>query len=469
MTLQRRLLLFLTIAAPLVWAVTAGIAWREARHEIAELFDTQQVRFARQMLSLVGLADSGSPGAMQVPPVPMPPVGTEGAAELEDLSVAVWVAGRRLPLDDASRTLPDPEGRDGFVDLLLDGQPWRVFYLRTTDGVERVVAVGQSAAERDELAEAMMLSQLLPWMLMLPVLMAVLAFAVGAALEPVRALTRAVERRGAGDLSPIASRDVPAELLPLVGATNRLFERIGESIQQERRFTADAAHELRTPIAAVRAQWDAALLATDPHARRRAEQGVASGLDRLARLVSQMMAMARADAARTADASPQAGATLRPIDWHSTLDTALDDCLPLLESRDAQLVVDWPPDAIEPMPLEGDAALLATMLRNLVDNAIRYGREGGTVHLHFLADRIVVEDDGPGLDADKKARLGERFHRMGDSGTSGSGLGVSIARRVAALHGLAIGFQDRAATGSAAGLRVTIVREAPSARTGSDT
>ncbi|MFN7645524.1 MAG: ATP-binding protein [Burkholderiales bacterium] len=449
MTLQRRLLLYIALMAPLVWAVAAGAAWWRTQHEIDELYDTELVRLSRQVLSLL-------PPTIEATDLPAKPPGGDalapagGAAELQTMSVAVWIGDRRALSDTEGASLPWRDGADGFVDMPIDGRRWRVYYLRDPSGGLRRVAVGQDLAERAELAEGLLLSQLLPWLAVLPLLLVALAFSVRRALAPLRSISHALERRDANDLTPIGSAGVPADLVALVGSIDRLLLRVDDAIRQERRFTADAAHELRTPIATARAHWDALRLSSDAADRERAVAGVSGGLQRLAHLVSQMLAMARADAS--------SGLRHDPIDWRSVIGQALEDALPVIEAHDTQVDVDWPDAGVEPMPMAGDAGLLASMLRNLVDNAARYGRPGGRVCIQVAADRIVVVDEGPGLDEATRAHLGERFHRSAGSRHPGSGLGVSIATRVCALHGLDIRFENRTGPSGNEGLRVTVLR-----------
>ena len=447
MTLQRRLLLLIALVAPLVWAAAGAGAWWRAQHEIAELYDTEMVRLARQVLALLPTTTEAAQRAAGLPPTAGEP---GGEAELRTLSVAAWIGGQRVLSDAEGASLPWRDGDDGFLDASLDGAAWRLYYLGDAPGGPRRVAVGQDLAERAELVQGLLLSQLWPWLASLPVLLLALAAAVRHALSPMRALTRAVERRDAGDLRPVGGDGVPADLAPLVGSIDRLLARLDAAIRQERRFTADAAHELRTPIATVRAHWDALRLSASPAERERAAAGVSAGIDRLGHLVAQMLAMARADAA---PALPD-----RAVDWPAVVEQAVADALPIVEARDARLEVEWPARGVAPMPLSGDPGLLASMLRNLIDNAIRYGPPRGRVVVRIGADRIEVEDEGPGLDPDARAHLGRRFHRVAGAGQPGSGLGVSIVERVATLHGLAVTFEERRALDGRAGLRVTVSR-----------
>ena len=442
MTLQRRLLMLLLIGAPAIWLIAVGFSGWRARVEINELFDTQQVRLAQQVLALVpdGLPAQGREVVA--------PAGERGGADLADMSVAVWDAqGRRLLVDREGATLPLERDRAGFTGFVSDGQAWRVFYLRSAQGI--VVAVGQLAEERDEVLRDLLLSQLLPWLLMLPVLLAVLVASVRRALRPVHVLTQQLEARHADDLQPVKAA-VPTELQPLIHSINGLFERIARAVEHERRLTADAAHELRTPLAALRAQWEAADAAQrrgDLAAVEHARQQVGKGIERIEHLFEQLLALARAEGSALQNAAL--------VDWTRVLEQALADCLPLLEERGADVDVAWPEHGLVAMPLRGDATLLATLLRNLVDNALRYG--GTKVDVRVAPDRIVVEDNGPGVPATLLPRLGDRFHRPPGQVQAGSGLGLSIVRRIAELHGLTVRYANRS---DGAGLRVELIRPA---------
>ncbi len=451
MTLQRRLLVLLLAAVPLIWAVAVVTSLLRARHEIEELFDTQQVRLAQQVLALVhargGELDSSWPEMPR--PAAGAAAGDVGSAELQDLSVAVWSRDGRLRLADREgRALPRHDGPSGFDDLVLDGAPWRVYYLRADDGAW-TVGVGQASEERDEVLQGLLLGQLLPWALMLPVLVVATIVAVRHALKPVRALAADLGGRGPDDLHGVATAGLPAELAPLVRAMNRLFDKIRGTLEHERRLTADAAHELRTPLAALRSQWEAMRVAGDAAVRDAAFRHVGEGIQRLERVVTQLLALSGVEAR-------PAAVFAAPIDWRRVVQDALSDCLPLVEACGAEVDVSWPDDGTAPFPLAGDDALLALCLRNVVDNALRYGAR--RVRIRVAADALVVEDDGPGVSEAVLARLGDRFYRPHGQSATGSGLGLSIVRRVADLHGLAVDFERLEPP--LHGLRVTLRRAA---------
>lgn len=426
MSLQRRLILFLLACAPIVWTLAALVSVDRARHEIDELFDTEIIRLSRQVQStLTGLNTPGSPG---------PLTGETGEADLRDLAIAVWDAkGQLLLVDREGAQLPRRPEAAGFVDMMIDGAPWRVYYLQSPGG-EWLVAAGQSVHEREELAWNLLGSQLLPWLAVLPLLMLAMAWAVRRAMKPLQALTIELQGRDADDLQPVPASHAPEELRPLLTAMNGLFARIEATLSRERRFTADAAHELRTPLAVLRAQWDALRVAPDDVGRREAEARLGRGLDRLDRVVTQMLALSRLDATERLPSAT-------PVAWAPLLEQALGDALPLADRRHIELAVEGEPSDFA---LQGDAGLLAVMLRNLLDNAVRYAPEGSTVVLRFAPGHLAVENGGPPLAPEALARLGERFRRAEGQSETGSGLGLSIAQRVAALHGLRLRHGPRA-------------------------
>lgn len=448
MSLQKRLLLYLLVSAPLVWLMALVASAQFARHEINELYDSEMIRLAREVQATLR-----PPVAGQEPPAPpMVKPSDHGDAEIEDLAIAVWSHdGRLLSADREGVRLPYRRDGSGFADLTLGGEAWRVYYLQSFSG-DRLVAAGQKVYERDELVYDLTLSQLVPWVLVLPVLLAVMALAVRRALVPVHRLAGELRGRSADDLREVPQQQAPAELAPLVDAMNGLFLRIGELIAHERRFTADAAHELRTPLAVLRAQWDVVRRAGAGPQRAEAEAKFGAGLDRLDRLVQQLLAMSRLEAEGQAMARDE-------VRWAPVVEQAMSDCLALAERRRIELVCEWPPEGRHAMPLLGDPALLTVMLRNLLDNAARYAPAGSQVVLRFAEDRIEIDNGGPALSAQQLSRLGERFHRPEGQEESGSGLGLSIARRVAALHGLVL---DVSAHDDGTGVRVTL-RFAPPA------
>lgn len=449
MTLQRRLIFAVLIAAPVVWLLTIGLTYVRARHEINELYDTDMVRMALQMHSVVPLVDvAAAPSRTRLPQLVE---GDQGDAGLGDLAIAAWLPdGKSLHIDPEGDLLPRAPGVKGFTDVTINKKAWRLYYLDDPDTGWRV-CVGQQIGERNELILSYIAAQVLPWAAGLPVLIGLLIWFMRRALAPVRALSSDIEGRAPDDRRPLSLEAVPGELVPLVHAMNRLLARVSDSIEHERRLTADAAHEMRTPLAALKAQWEIAERSPDADERAQARANVASGIDRIGRLVSQLLTLSRLE-----DAS--APPSRQPVNWLPVAQQALSDCVGLAQQKQVDVELEWPAQGHPPLPVAGDTSLLSLMLRNLLDNAIRYSPPGALVTVDFQPDGITVRDQGPGVAPDVLARLGDRFFRGGSGQREqGHGLGISIARRVARLHGLEIAFANRT-DGAGKGLAVRIGR-----------
>jgi two-component system sensor histidine kinase QseC len=425
-SLQGRLLALVLGGVLAVWLATALTTWLDARHELDELLDSHLAQAA----ALLVVQQQGEAVEEDHDEVDAPLLHRYAAR----VAFEVFHEGR-LSLRSAQAPLAPLSGGgldapDGFRSVSLDGAAWRVF---ATHGAERDVRVfvGERIDTRDAILWAVLRSTLLPLLLALPLLGAALWWAVRRGLLPLRRLGRALAARHPQALTPVALPGAPAEMAPLMDALNALFGRIAALMEAERRFTADAAHELRTPIAAIRTQAQVALGEADEALRRHALQATLAGCDRATRLVEQLLTLSRLDSG----AAPPLG----PVDLGALVRQGLADLAPaaLAKGQDLELNAD------APAWVTGDATLLAVLVRNLVDNAIRYSPAGATVRVALGqgpdgAVRLSVEDSGPGLSDADLQRLGERFFRVLGPGTSvgnsGSGLGWSIVRRVAAVQ-----------------------------------
>jgi two-component system sensor histidine kinase QseC len=298
----------------------------------------------------------------------------------------------------------------------------------------------------------------LPMLAALPLLALGIWWAVRRGTAPLRALGRTLAARQPRSLEPVAVHDAPAEMQPMLDALNALFGRIDALMASERRFTADAAHELRTPIAAIRTQAQVALDEADSEARRHALQATIEGCDRASRLIDQLLMLARLEAGTAAP-------TMTSVDLAALARQVVAALAPAALARAQHLSL----DAAQTLPVSGNEALLSALVRNLLDNAIRYSPNGARVQIALTPDTagvvLTVDDGGPGLDEAGLARLGERFYRALGHDAAGSGLGWSIVRRIAEVHGAAI----EARHSPLGGLRVRVRFGAATAtRTGGD-
>ena len=291
------------------------------------------------------------------------------------------------------------------------------------------VLPGPEAAEaREEIVEALGDALVWPLATALPALALAVWLGVGAGLRPLGALGRELGRRGPQDLAPLDAARTPAEIAPLVDELNRLFARIGEALERERRLTADAAHELRTPLAVLSTQAQVARRASSEAARDEALEALVAGAERAARLVEQMLTLARLESGESAGAA-------QPVALRALAREVLAEAAPFAHAKGIELeLAEGPAPAVN-----GHAGLLGILLRNLVDNAVRYTAPGDAVRVTLSDERagvrLEVSDNGPGVPPQALGRLGERFHRIEDAGETGSGLGLSIVRRIAELHG----------------------------------
>jgi signal transduction histidine kinase len=310
------------------------------------------------------------------------------------------------------------------------------------------------ATEREEVAGEIAEQLLKPMLFALPALALLLVIAIGFALRPLRQLARDVEQRAPGRLDPLPLAGLPAEVEPLVNRLNSLFANIMRALENERRFTADAAHELRTPLAAIKAQAQVALASVDAAERQHALNQILAGCDRATHLVAQLLTLARLD---TGTSHPMQAVGLRPV-AEEVLSMAAGEaiereCDLVLRDGDAQV--------------RGDPLLLQALLRNLVDNALRHS--GGT-QIEVAIGRtdghavLTVSDNGRGIPTDERERVLQRFYRSASTDTcdldnAGSGLGLSIVKRIIELHDGGMEIKSPA-TGQGTEIRVRLPRAA---------
>jgi two-component system sensor histidine kinase QseC len=358
----------------------------------------------------------------------------------------IWERGSVLRLHSVNA----PEARlserlQGFSDATLGGKRWRVF--STWDDERRfVVQVGERDEARREITTGVATSLLVPLLFALPVLGLFIGFTVARTLRPLSALGREVETRKPGDVTALETAGAPDEVMPLVRSLNKLFTRIATLVENERRFTADAAHELRTPLAAVKAQAQVAQVAANSEERRRALDNVLAGCDRATRLVEQLLTLARLEA-------DQIRTHAERCDLRALAQRAIAELAPAALSKEIEIELEGD-SAVE---IECHPALIAILLRNLIDNAIRYSGRDGRVHVVVASvartRTITVTDEGLGIPIEERANVGRRFYRAPGTDASGSGLGLSIARRIAEIHGGELSLADNPA---GRGLQVTV-------------
>jgi two-component system OmpR family sensor kinase len=365
------------------------------------------------------------------------------------LSVRAYDASGRIYFETALPTLP-PDVPQTFSEGLAFAQtsdgPWRV-YTHVTD--EGTVQVGQAVAARDALARELSLSVLMPMLLLIPVLGVVVAWALARGLQPLHVTSRRVSDRDAARLDPLPTDNVPRELLPLVHQINALLARLEGAFDAQRRFLADAAHELRSPVAALALQVQLAERAQSPAARSGALHELASGVERARRLVQQLMDFARLDAAVPLQAF--AAVNLAALSREVVAGYAVR-----AEHQDVDLGVDAP-GVVQAFGAEPE---LRSLIENLVDNALRYAPSATPVTVAVRQAEGTVElrvvDAGRGVPAAERERVFERFHRVAGDATRGTGLGLAIVKAIVERHHGSISLADADPGAALPGLAVSI-------------
>jgi len=415
-SLRLRLFSFLLALAAVVAALVGGATYVSVRAETDALFDYHLRQMALSLRDQGRIADDER-AALANPEF--------------DYVVQVWsIDGVQLYSSVPGRqpALLPPRAVLGFSEVPIEGRRWRIYSAATP---LRVVQVGQPLAVRRQVAAAAAWRSVLPVLLAAPVVALAMWWLVGLSLAPLARVVQAARTRGANALEPLPAAGLPSEIAPLVEAFNALLGRVASALDAQRAFVADAAHELRSPLTALKLQIGLLRDAPDAAAREAALARLRAGAERAAHLVEQLLALARAE--------PDAGAQVGPIDVAQVAREAIGDATALAAAEGAVLQLDAPDE----LPLRGDAAALRSLLRNLLDNAIRHGRgereRGPAVVLRLRSTArdcvIEVDDDGPGIPAAERERVFDRFHRREGSRDGGSGLGLAIVRAVAERHG----------------------------------
>lgn len=423
-SLRLRLIVTTLALVGAIWLAATAVAWYETRHEAEEILDAHLAQAATLLAAFVGKEadeiDEHLPAHRY----------------LRKVTFQVWEKGRKLAVHSANA----PENRlssqdEGFADAEIDGKRWRVFSLWSDDR-HYLVQVGETREARSDISAELAKHLLLPLAVALPLLALALALAIGRGLAPLSQLAEDIGRRDAARLDPIEAANAPRELKPLLDRLNQLFGRLGKSLEQERRFTADAAHELRTPLAAMRTHAQVAMGATNVAERDAALSHVIEATDRATHLLEQLLTLARLDA-------NAASSVFAAVDLRQIAAAAIAVAAPAALAKEMELALEDGPA----VPIRGEAALLGVLLRNLVDNAVRYSPPTAGVSV-TVAKRpdgrpfVEIRDQGPGIPATERARVLDRFYRVAGSNETGSGLGLSIATRIAELHGARLELAD---------------------------
>ncbi|MEZ6992832.1 MULTISPECIES: ATP-binding protein [Aeromonas] len=456
-------------------AVSALIGYLEASHEMEELFDARLAQSARITNQLLGryLEQNGE----------LPANGTI-YQEWEQSNPEPWQKDKSFNLRGEDRELT-PFGHEfernlyfqllseqggillrspsapsqplgtlapGFNSVTKDNHEWRTFTLYNQDAQTWLI-VAERDDERSELASKMATLTMLPLLITLPFLLGLLWWLISRGLAPLRQLAQAIGERHPANLSPLNLKIRAQELTPLTNEINRLMHALADTIEREKQFTNEAAHELRTPLAVLRIHSENALAAEDAESRQHSLQKMLLALDRSDRLLRQLLTQARID--------NQQGLELSELNLNQLLQGTLATLAPIALKKDQQLSL----EGTEQLTVMGQATLLELMFSNLIDNALRYTQAQGEIVVEACQEghrvRVDIRDNGPGIPTAALSRLCERFFRVNPQQGDGVGLGMAIVSRIAQLHGADLDIHNR----PQGGLEVSVLLPAPARQT----
>nr|WP_218508177.1 ATP-binding protein [Variovorax sp. dw_308] len=429
-SLRGRLLRFV-LASILLAGLGLGITtYRGALRDADALFDLhlQQMAHTLRGSTVLGTTADGD-------------YGEEGY----DVFVQIWGPDGTQVFRSARAALP-PQAVLGFSDATVDGTRYRVYSLQTP---LQTVQIAQDMDARQSRARGLALRATLPLALMAPLLMLAVGWIITRSLAPVKRMQREVAGRADDDLSPLPEQGLPDEVRPLVRELNLLFRRVSGAFEAQKNFVADAAHELRSPLTALKLQAESLRRAGDEASREQATVRLQQGIDRSIRLVGQLLALARQETTTMPADDPR-----QPVDLEALVAEAIAAVLPQAQQRD----IDVGLAASVPAQVKGQPAALHILLGNLLDNAVKYTPVNGRVDVTIASEAdgttvLRVEDSGPGIPEADRDRAFDRFYRAAGVEASGSGLGLAIVQAIAQRHGATV---ELAKSDRLGGLKVSV-------------
>ena len=448
-SIRLRLIIFLGGMLIIAWGGITASSIYSARKEVQELFDAHLAQSARVLYSLIQheMSELSVEGDKNRPiDMNLSASGHfyEGkiSFRVRDNKGKTWFVTQNAP------ELAINSDINGYANIQGDNDRWRVFILRDKV-LDFTIEVTQSYQIRNELIMEITRQVVWPFIIVVPLLMLMIWVSVGRSLRPLQTVADEVQHRNPQNLEEIDLSNVPSEVLPLFISLNDLLGRLKKALSNERGFTSDAAHELRTPLAGIKAQAQVALRASNEVEKNTALRHVIIGIDNTTHLVRQMLMLARLD-------PDIPNRKFKPQDLSSILTEVAADVASLAVEKGVELEVR---EAHEKMMVEGRAEALSVLVRNLLDNAVRYTPAGGWVKagISRSPDGLVlkISDSGPGIAEQDKDRIFDRFYRGLGTEQTGSGLGLSIVQRVVDLHAAKIEFQTGTGEGKGVMVKVT--------------
>lgn len=362
------------------------------------------------------------------------------AEYINKFNFQVWTFDNRILLQSQSQSLiPLNTDMQGFQDLTINDQKWRVFSAHNNDAEIKTI-LGEQYTTRNELGKKITKDDLLIMLLTFPLTGFLIWLIISRGLQSLEKVASEVANRAPSHLEPVNIKEVPDEIRPLVDELNNLFFRLKQGFEREKRFAADAAHELRTPLAALKTQAQVALNTDDINEKNKALQKLIASVNRSAHVVQQLLTMSRL--------VPESFDITQEADVNLT--TVAREVLAMLATTAIEKNIELEFESEDVPSIKGNATALSIMIRNLVDNAIRYCRENDKVIVKIYPDNghvvLEVSDTGPGIPVEFKGRVFERFFRVLGTKASGSGLGLAIVKQICDLHNAEITLENYADT-----------------------
>jgi len=440
----------------------AGIYWTsqdQAIHEIEELFDAQLAHSSNILFNLLG--ESVSTIDQSNSHLPIVYHGLEEAlsdqVDEDDIKALFYqrkiayqiynLQGKLLIKSSSAPNEPLGPQDIGFSRKQIKDESWRVFSLYDDDW-KFWLHVAESETIRDELAFNIAWQTLLPGIISLPILVILLLIIIFIGLRPLKQLANKIAERDPKNLSTIHLSRVPKEIKPVLDAINHVFNRLHDAIEREKRLTADAAHELRTPLSVVMIHAQNALQASDDRERAESLQHLEIGITRISRLLEQLLTLSKVN--------PETIVT-QPLNLREVAENVIVEIMPKVSKYQQSIELNCDADSTV---IDGSEFLLEILLRNLIDNACEYTHQGGGIWVSIATEgdavKLIVDDNGPGVPEENRPKLSERFYRQGQTNKQGAGLGLSLVQAIVEFHHGTLVFNGSKAGGLSA--QVTLPR-----------
>ena len=437
LSLQLRLIIFFILISGSVFLTAGILSWYEGREKLDEFFDTYQILMARKLSSL-DWQHINTESQSKIDKL-IDELDDDGEEDDDALGFAVFNRKGEMIFHDGN------EGKDflfkhytsGFDNQKIghDKEPWRIFWIESIDK-QFIIAIGQELDFREDAAFDLVEDTLLPWAAGLTILLIAAVYMVSREFRPLKKIAKDLSERDSNDLSPLDCTHMPAEIKPLTDALNNLFIKIQDTLKRERSFISDSAHELRSPLTALKVQLEVAELAGDDvKMHQETLQKLGLGIERASRLVEQLLELSRLEAYKENKQH-----NFKLINWPEIVSEAIKNQEIAAKNQNINLKLDYQKDFCVK---EGAPLLWSLLLRNLLDNAVRYSPFGAEILLSVKEKEISVFNSGVTVDEAILPRLKERFFRPAGQTQSGSGLGLSIVDRIARLHHCQVELQNQ--------------------------